>query len=112
SRALSASAETELGVLDADAIERGVTEAWPTAANPDELHDALLWMGVMTEDEFAQYDRTLGEALTQAKRAARLRHGRQIFWVTAERLPMLRAIYSEASIDPHLTPPDSTLKEQ
>ena len=37
-----------LGVLDAAAIEKVQKEAWPAAANADELHDALMLLGVMT----------------------------------------------------------------
>ena len=40
-----------LGVLDAAAIEKVKTEAWPEATNADELHDALMLIGAMTRDE-------------------------------------------------------------
>src|SRR5213079_1507125 len=36
-----------LGVLDAAAIEKVKTEAWPEATNADELHDALMLIGAM-----------------------------------------------------------------
>jgi len=41
----------ELGRLDAQAIARVQGEAWPEAANRDELHDALAWLGFMTREE-------------------------------------------------------------
>ena len=50
-RASSSSADRELGILDATAIERVGEEAWPRAGNADELHEALLLLGVMTEAE-------------------------------------------------------------
>jgi len=40
-----------LGVLDAAAIEKVQKEAWPQATNADELHDALMLLGVMTPEE-------------------------------------------------------------
>ena len=40
-----------LGLLDASAIEKVRAEAWPLATNADELHEALLLIGVMTESE-------------------------------------------------------------
>jgi ATP-dependent Lhr-like helicase len=40
-----------LGILDAAAIEKVQREAWPNATNADELHDALMLLGVMTLDE-------------------------------------------------------------
>src|SRR5207244_12053155 len=50
-RRASQSAESGLGILDAAAIERVCDEAWPRATNADELHEALLLLGIMTEDE-------------------------------------------------------------
>ena len=43
----------ELGRLDPDAIARVREEAWPDAANRDELHDGLAWLGFLTEAEAA-----------------------------------------------------------
>ncbi len=43
-----------LGILDAAAIEKVRHEAWPEATNADELHDALMLLGVMTEAEIAR----------------------------------------------------------
>ncbi len=40
-----------LGILDSNAIEKVKAEAWPTATSADELHDALMLIGVMTYDE-------------------------------------------------------------
>src|SRR5439155_24245100 len=42
-----------LGVLDAAAIEKVRKEAWPEATNADELHDALMLLGLMTPEEAA-----------------------------------------------------------
>jgi len=41
----------DIGKLDPEAIARVRTEAWPDAATPDELHDALLWLSFLTEQE-------------------------------------------------------------
>jgi ATP-dependent Lhr-like helicase len=49
-----------LGVLDVAAIERVQREAWPEATNADELHDALMLLGVMTEEEVKRTTRHLG----------------------------------------------------
>src|SRR5205823_5532811 len=38
----------DLGKLDPEAIARVREEAWPDTANPDELHDALVWLGFLT----------------------------------------------------------------
>jgi ATP-dependent Lhr-like helicase len=42
---------SDLGQLDAAAIARVREEAWPQPENPDELHDALLQLGYLTESE-------------------------------------------------------------
>jgi ATP-dependent helicase Lhr and Lhr-like helicase len=41
----------ELGRLDPEAILRVRGEAWPDAANRDELHDGLAWLGFLTPTE-------------------------------------------------------------
>src|SRR5204862_4681900 len=41
----------EIGRLDAEAITRVREEAWPEAANRDELHDALAWLGFLSHEE-------------------------------------------------------------
>ncbi|HEY3857392.1 MAG TPA: DEAD/DEAH box helicase [Verrucomicrobiae bacterium] len=50
-RRASESGGDGLGILDAAAIERVRVEAWPEARSADELHEALLLLGVMTEEE-------------------------------------------------------------
>src|SRR6185437_3126082 len=40
-----------LGHLDAAAIERVRSEAWPEAVSADEMHDALLTLGFLTAEE-------------------------------------------------------------
>src|SRR5881409_3874154 len=90
-----------LGVLDAAAIEKVQKEAWPQATNADELHDALMLLGVMTEDEVQRSVRHEGNGtaveqllneLVASKRVTHLRAGDKLFWTTAERLPMLHLI--------------------
>ena len=39
----------ELGRLDAEAIARVRTEAWPDPVNAEELHDSLLWLGCLSD---------------------------------------------------------------
>jgi ATP-dependent Lhr-like helicase len=110
----------ELGILDAAAIEKVAAEAWPQPMNADELHEALLLAGVMTDDELNKLNELnqepdsgrakawLDELISQ-KRAGRF-IGARAFWVSAERLPMLQAIYAEARSEPILTPPEAELK--
>src|SRR5438874_12301783 len=58
-RASESAADRELGILDEAAIERVCEEAWPRASNADELHEALMLLGVMTVEDVR---RTLAQA--------------------------------------------------
>ena len=50
-RWLAPESAAELGRLDAEAIARVRTEAWPDPVNAEELHDALLWLGCLSAEE-------------------------------------------------------------
>src|SRR5437773_6152352 len=85
-RASESSNDQGRGILDAAAIEKVCAEAWPRAANADELHDALMLLAAMTEDEVQQTVRHEGNGtaveqllneLVASKRVARLRRARQ-----------------------------------
>jgi ATP-dependent Lhr-like helicase len=97
-----------LGILDGAAIEKVSAEAWPRATNADELHEALLLTGALTDDEVRQVagDSTWLESLAKEKRAGRLMTA-TAFWVAAERLPMLQAIYPGCEVEPRLAAPES-----
>jgi len=106
-RWLAPEAAADLGRLDAQAIERVRAEAWPDATNADELHDALLWLGFLSEQEIEarpEWGELLG-ALAQEKRATRLNLPRGSLWITAERLPQFRALWPAAPTEPAVTAP-------
>src|SRR5690606_4037545 len=50
-RWLDPSEAADLGRLDQAAIDRVRQEAWPEAANADELHDALQMLGFLRQSE-------------------------------------------------------------
>src|SRR5882762_8631659 len=108
-RAGESSADAGLGILDAAAIEKVCAEAWPRATNADELHETLLLMGAIDDEEV----RLLGEGdnvsvwldlLKSERRAGRLA-APHLFWVAAERLPMLQVVYPGSNVEPVLTAP-------
>jgi ATP-dependent Lhr-like helicase len=96
----------DMGRLDPAAIAAVRGEAWPEAATPDELHDALNSLGLLTEAEGERcgWTRHL-EQLIAARRAARARVGEATLWVCAECLPMIQAIYPQALLDPPIVAP-------
>jgi ATP-dependent Lhr-like helicase len=106
----------ELGILDPAAIETVCADAWPRAENPDELHEALLLGGLLTTQEIQRT--VLGSepaherngdsdewlnALISQNRAARFGN----FWVAAERLPMVQAIFPDLTAQPPVQAPES-----
>ena len=56
-RVLETPALDEIGSLDSDAIARVREEAWPRPENAEETHEALLWMGYVTDDEAANAEK-------------------------------------------------------
>jgi ATP-dependent Lhr-like helicase len=109
-----------MGILDAAAIEKVRREAWPEATNADELHDALMLLGVMTKEEAAISIRYEGNGaaaehllkeLVASNRATQLRFAEKTFWAAAERLPILQTIYPQARLEPELVAPESAQRE-
>ncbi|HZH05628.1 MAG TPA: ATP-dependent DNA helicase, partial [Lautropia sp.] len=111
----------DLGQLDAAAIEAVRLEAWPRARNADEMHEALIGMGVVTQAEAAResdWEQWLNE-LAQGGRATLLvppaapdAHAQvPRVWVAAERLPQLRAVFPEASPQPQIMVPEEYAAE-
>src|SRR6266480_1404902 len=109
-----------LGVLDTAAIDKVQKEAWPEATNADELHGALMLIGVMAPEEVRRTVHQEGNGagaeqlqneLIADKRAAQLRVGDKKFWVCVERLPILKTIYPGADVDPQLSAPGSVQKQ-
>jgi ATP-dependent Lhr-like helicase len=94
----------DLGTLDQAAIDQVREEAWPQAENADELHDILLQLGFITEFEGFGWGEYFAE-LVNERRAARLHIGEKVFWIAAERLPHLLAVYTGAKLEPEIKAP-------
>jgi ATP-dependent helicase Lhr and Lhr-like helicase len=88
-RAGDVSSANQLGALDVAAIARVREEERPDPRDADELHDALLTAGFLTEDEAAAVERGLFEVLVASRRVAHVMG----IWIAAERLPELQAIH-------------------
>ncbi|MFN8179683.1 MAG: DEAD/DEAH box helicase [bacterium] len=78
-RALDPKTADELGALDPAAVARVREEAWPQPRDVEEVHEALLWMGYVTEAEAAPWQPWIAE-LAAGRRVA-LEHGR---WFATE----------------------------
>jgi ATP-dependent Lhr-like helicase len=106
-RWLSPESAADLGRLDADAISRVRAEAWPDAANADELHDALVWLGFLSASEAdAQpgWNDWLADLVRQ-QRVTRLEAPAGMLWISAERLPEFRALWPTSTSQPAIMTP-------
>ncbi|KAA3611779.1 MAG: hypothetical protein DWQ01_06760 [Planctomycetota bacterium] len=66
-RSLDPKTADELGELDPAAVERVRQEAWPDPRNAEEVHEALSWMGYLTDEEGIPWQPWL-QTLLEAKR--------------------------------------------
>ena len=126
-RGLDPASAADIGRLDAGAIDRVREEAWPDAANPDEVHDALVVLGFATGAEaiagrgadLADVTRKLAsggrsgwsahlDALVASGRATRFRTpgGGPVLWCAAERLAEIEAALGGGRADPPLALPE------
>ena len=96
----------DMGKLDQAAIDRVRSEVWPEPRNADELHDALVELGFVTEDEGAGWHEFF-EELKNDRRAGVLSSGTARLWVAAERLPQITTVYSTADLQPSIVAPET-----
>jgi ATP-dependent Lhr-like helicase len=104
-RSLQVDDYRDLARLDPLAITQVAEEAWPTARDAEELHDALMGLIVVHEYELREWS-VLFAKLVKSGRAtkARLPDG-TLFCLAAERLPIVRAVYPEALFSPAIELP-------
>ena len=100
---------SDLGALDPEAIQGESRIAWPPMRDKDELHDALLSLGVLPHEEVYRVESVpsqddlerWSQELVNAGRAYHLlsEHGRS-FWVATENLSVVRPAYPGVRLDP------------
>jgi ATP-dependent helicase Lhr and Lhr-like helicase len=118
----SGEATTELGALDAEAIDRVREEARPRPRDADELHDALVVNGFLRESELEAEALPWFDTLTSARRATRAQLPVQpdsidadvrpnVIWIAAERIPELLAVHPDVGLEPAIgSPPSRTVR--
>jgi len=84
-RVLDPETADTLGALSPEAVARVREEAWPEARDADEVHEALTWMGYVTESEaFASgWDEWLAELRATGRVGLESRHDRLV-WVARD----------------------------
>ncbi|MBI1767860.1 MAG: DEAD/DEAH box helicase [Bacteroidetes bacterium] len=110
-RSLSPAEANDLGKLDPAAIESVKKEAWPEATNADELHDAMLLSGLITQEEGIQNNwKDYFDELIAAGRATVLQNNKNELWVATERLPAILKIYTDWHLKYEVTVPEKILQ--
>ncbi|MGD9841740.1 MAG: DEAD/DEAH box helicase, partial [Steroidobacteraceae bacterium] len=126
----------EFGTLDEQAIAQVREQAWPSVENADELHDALMSLGLCTEQEALRNSwqpmfahllnanrvtvMTLPFAVNNSDVAKEetLYHSREKesesndFWLAVERMPMSAVLYPHATFAPMLNLPAEFAQQQ
>ena len=104
-RSVDISKADDVGKLDREAIARVKEQAWPVAESVDELHDALMLLGFMTQEEMQPFRGFLDELLTQKRATEFFATPERSVFIPCERLPQFRAIIPAASMRPEVMPP-------
>jgi len=100
----------ELAQLSTEAIQQVCLEAWPSITNADELHEALMILGLLPELEARSanpsgqdYSRQLQQLIHDRRATVITTPAGQRHWVCAERLPLIQAVYANAVMAPPIT---------
>lgn len=107
-RWLSPAEASDIGKLDAEAIDAVRPEAWPEITNAHELHDALLLSGFLTQEEIAlNHWKVYLDELFHDKRATAIAFDHShILCFATERLPYFQKIYPDKSVQHQVTVPE------
>jgi ATP-dependent Lhr-like helicase len=100
-----------LSIISVDATEQVRSEAWIRPRNPDELHDGLLQLGFLTQEEFSTGTSSTGtpgngsvgkwfQALAGDLRASHVELDGTNWWVATERLEEFCAVHPDALLQP------------
>ncbi len=95
----------DLGALSPDAIAEEEAYAWPAIRDADELHDALLSLVVLTEDDVAEHPddaeswREWYTSLAGAGRARTLEVEGRSLWYAVERAEVVSAAYQDGDVE-------------
>jgi ATP-dependent helicase Lhr and Lhr-like helicase len=109
-RYVEAESADDLGRLDPEAIASVREQAWPEPRDHEEMHEALLGLGLVAAADVAAQPAWADwlQALARARRATQLRLADGPGpWVCAERLPQAQAAYGLAAAEARdtLSPP-------
>ncbi|WP_115553955.1 DEAD/DEAH box helicase [Xanthomonas arboricola] len=97
----------DLGRLDPQAIASVREEAWPQPRDVEEMHEALVGLGVLPVDEMAgaQWQPWLTALAADGRASCLVMDGAPALWISAERIDWFMPLYPHASAQPPLKAP-------
>ncbi len=111
-RWLDPSVAGDLGRLDPEAIATVRRDAWPEVRSPDELHDALVLAGYVTEregsdgDEHGSWTPYYAILESDGRAATLVTAGGKRLWAPLERRPHFERVHPSARYEPEAEIPD------
>ncbi len=113
-RHLTPADAADIGRLDRDAVQKVKEEAWPHATTADELHDALMVLGFISDEEgAAQGWLQFMRSLQQQQRSTLVKFASgQSLWVAAERLNLFLTLFSKITLAPDIKPTESVFEDK
>ena len=99
----------DLGALDAAAVDRAARDAWPIVRDADELHDALLTLGLLPQEDEGRGSGSPDGDLWPAWLQTLVEGGRavqayylngRVAWVATECVPLVTAAFPDVRFDP------------
>jgi len=93
-----------MDILDIKAINRVKQEAWPEASNADEIHDAIVLLGFVTQLELNTFAaaKQINTLLKEKRVTLITTPDEKSFWVSAERLSLFHKVFPAAKLDPEI----------
>ena len=95
---------TGIGALDPDAIAAVRRQAWPDARDADEVHDALLTLGVLPDADVGAWREWIDALIAKGRAVAVRQSADRGHFAAAERAAVIRVAYPGAGIEPPLLP--------
>lgn len=110
-RTFSPADVSDLGKLDADAIAAVRGDARPDVRNAEELHDALLSLGALPENEGSEWREFFAELVEAGRADRRVVVGGPAVWFAVEQWPAVNAAVALIDQAPPSTLPESLRRE-
>ncbi len=103
-RWLDPSEATDLSAIDPAAIDQVTQEAWPLMRSAEELHDALMSLGYLLDEEIEAPLHSELEALQAADRVGKISTPHCSLWFAAEHFRYIAALFLREDVSDQITP--------